>query len=145
MAEALPPLEQAIRIEPSKQLYRNNIAKVMIEMNHLDGAMQNLASVHPPAIANYNMGVLLHERKREQEAISYLVTAQQIDPAFQPAGALLAELSTPATPQSSGTQLATGNAPATSSITVSPEFKTMPAETAQRPVGYGPTMVAPVR
>ncbi|MEM8944684.1 MAG: tetratricopeptide repeat protein [Planctomycetota bacterium] len=154
VAQALPPLEQAIRLEPGKQLYRNNIAKVLIELNQLDGAMHHLATVHPPAVAQYNMGVLLHQRNRDQEAASYLTAAAQTDPSLQAAVALLGEIS------GGGAQLAQG-VPAQSggvmpvqasspyqtpnAMAVSPEFQTVPAETAQRPVGYNPGMVPPVR
>lgn len=154
VAEALPPLEQAIRLEPSKQLYRNNIAKVLIELNQLESASQHLSAVHPPAIAQYNMGVLLHQRNRDQEAISYLTAATQLDPSLTAAGTLLAQLS------AGGSQLAQGaptpnnsvlptpgtpTYPSRGTLSASPSYQTVPAETANMPVGYSPNLQAPVR
>ncbi len=155
VAEALPPLEQAIRLEPGKQLYRNNIAKVLIELNQLDGALQNLSAVHPPAVAQYNMGVLLHQRGRDQEAVSYLAAATQADPTLTAAQTLMAQL-TSAAPQFAQSAAPTTNQhvlptppttpyPTIGNLAVSPEFKTVPAETANRPVGYAPSLAAPVR
>ena len=159
VAEALPPLEQAIRLEPAKQLYRNNIAKVLIELNQLDGALYHLSAAHPPAVAQYNMGVLLHQRGRDQEAASYLTAALQTDPSLTSAQSLMAQLT-------AGTQQFAQTAPpnnrpvissqvlptppstpypAAGSVSVSPQFKTVPAQTAQRPVGYAPNLAAPVR
>jgi tetratricopeptide (TPR) repeat protein len=91
-------LEQAIRLDPRKALYRNNAAKVLVELNQLDQATSHLAAVHPPAIAHYNMGVLLSDRGRDPEASHYLSKALALDPAMEPARELLAlkALSAPA-------------------------------------------------
>lgn len=159
VAEALPPLEQAIRIEPAKQLYRNNIAKVLIELNQLDGALYHLSAAHPPAVAQYNMGVLLHQRGRDQEAASYLTAALQTDPSLTSAQSLMAQLTAGTqqfaqaappinSPVMNGQVLPTPPStpyPAAGSVSASPQFKTVPAQTAQRPVGYAPNLAAPVR
>ena len=156
--EALAPLEQAIRLEPSKQLYRNNIAKVLIELNQVNGALQHLAAVHQPAVAQYNLGVLLHQRGRDNEAVHFLAAARQTDPSLAAADSLLAEL-TGATqqvamqpvPQTNDHILPTPRTapgqvyPTTSAVTASPAFQTVPAETARVPVGYTPTTMPPVR
>lgn len=92
LAEALPPLEQAIRLEPSKQLYRNNIATIFTELNHLNAALKHLGAVHSPAAAQYNMGVLLHQRDRNNEAIQYLSAALRTDPSLSVAQVLLTQL-----------------------------------------------------
>jgi len=161
--EALAPLQQAVQAAPEKALYRNNLAKVLIEMNDLNGAMQQLTAVHPPAVAQYNMGYLLHERNRDQEAAQYLAAAAQTDPNLGAAGTLLAEVTgrtqqvaqlapgqrAPAsndhilpTPQTSPGQ----PYPSTGVVSsVSPSFQTVPAETAQVPVDRSPTLLPPVR
>ena len=161
--EALPPLEQAIRLDASKQLYRNNIAKVLIERNDINGALQHLAAVHPPAVAQYNLGVLLHQRGRDGEAVQFLAAAKRTDPTMAAADSLLTELmgvsqqaAQPQVAQSRTTQpndhilptprTAPGQVyPSTGAVSVSPPFKTVPAETARVPVGYTPSSLPPVR
>ena len=88
-------LEQAIKLEPSKPLYRNNLAKILVEMNRLDQATHHLAAVHAPAVGNYNMAVLLNERGRIAESMNYLNAALAIDPQMEPAQALLAQHKAP--------------------------------------------------
>ena len=90
---SLALLERATALQPGKQLYRNNVAKVLVEMNRLDDAITQLAAVYPPAVAHYNLGVMLNQRGRTQEAVHCLSIATQIDPQMQPARTLLAQLS----------------------------------------------------
>jgi tetratricopeptide (TPR) repeat protein len=97
LAGAGQTLEQAIRLEPGKALYRNNVAKVLVELNQLDQATAHLVAVHPPAVAHYNMGVLLSERGRQGEAVDYLTTAIAIDPNMEPARTMLAGMTPPPT------------------------------------------------
>ncbi|MBA4104912.1 MAG: hypothetical protein C0485_04060 [Pirellula sp.] len=88
-------LDQAIRIEPRKALYRNNAAKVLVEMNQMKPAMDHLAAVHTPAVANYNMAVLLNDRGLGDEAVPFLWQAISLDPTIQPAHEMLAQLTAP--------------------------------------------------
>lgn len=97
LASAAQVLEKAVQLDPHNTLYRNNIAKVMVEMNLTDQAVAHLSAVHPPAVAYYNMGVLLSQRGRHAEATRYLLTATAIDPAMGPAEQMLAALGVPAT------------------------------------------------
>lgn len=83
-------LDQCVRLDPKKALYRNNIAKVLIEMNMTDHALGHLAAVNPPAVAQYNLGYLLNERGRKAEAAQHLTIAANLDPKMQPARDLLA-------------------------------------------------------
>ena len=85
-------LEQAVRLQPDKPLYRNNIAKVLTELKRSDEALVHLAVVHSPAVAHYNLGVLLAQRGRTEEATRYLALAEEIDPAMQEARSLLDQL-----------------------------------------------------
>lgn len=150
-------LDRAIRLEPAKPLYRNNIAKVLIEMNRIDEAVTHLAAVHPPAIAQYNMGVLLAERGRKADAVGFLTAAVHIDAQLQPASAMLAQLQgesagiakddgilpTPMTaPVASN---GAGGYPSTGMTSNRPLPMTFPAETAQVPVGNSPLTLPPVR
>lgn len=203
---SLELLEHAVQLQPNKKLYRNNIAKVLMELNRLDEALTHLAVVHPPAIAHYNLGVLLAQRGRTAEASHYLSIATDIDPQMQPAQALLAQLgqapahlaqraatgeavsasSTPAESTSPATASAMGNspyapstydsilptpyAPATSYVPANmpnggaatgtppaypstgvspvvsmPQPQSLPATTAELPVGNAPYLLPPVR
>lgn len=154
LADALPPLEQAIRLQPAKQLYRNNIAKVLAELNRVDVAVQHLAAVHPPAIAQYNMGVLLHQRGRDVEAIRFLTAATQADPNLAAAQTLLAQLTggsqqvvqrAPSTYDHVLPTPRTTPYPSTRSVSASPAYQTVPAETAHMPFGRSPVLLPPAR
>lgn len=159
-------LEKATHMMPDKALYRNNLAKVLIEMNYLDHALANLQFVHDPAIANYNMAVLLNECGRGAEAQPFALAATRLDPQLKAAQSLLAEL--PAPPQSRQAPaqyaqrpprdndhvLPTPNTPAaaagarypsTGISSAAPVYQNFPAETAQVPYGYSPASLPPVR
>jgi Tfp pilus assembly protein PilF len=92
MPEAERALARAVQLEPAKALYRNNIAKVQVEMNRMDAACGHLAAVYPPAVVNYNMGVLLYQRGRAAESERFLAAALAMDPSMEPARTLLSEL-----------------------------------------------------
>jgi Tfp pilus assembly protein PilF len=92
LAGAERALARAVQLEPAKPLYRNNMAKVQIELNHMDAAMSHLAAVYPPPVVNYNMGVLLYQRGRSAESERFLTAALSADPRMEPARALLAEM-----------------------------------------------------
>ena len=145
-------LEKAIKIQPEKKLYRNNIAKVLVEMNHLDAAVSHLSAVHSPAIAHYNMGFLLQQRGRTSEAREYLMSSMKLDPQFGPAHTLIAQLGGAAgqlphqrmasndhilpTPMAAPTQYGGAAYPATG---VSPITRVpVPVETARAPMGSVP-------
>ena len=96
LATAHRMLEQSVRLEPRKALYRNNAAKVLVEMNQVQPAMVHLAAVHTPAVANYNMAILLNDRGRGAEAVPFLAHAVSLDPTMQPAHEMLAHLTAPA-------------------------------------------------
>ncbi len=89
---SLQLLDKAVRMRPDKELYRNNIAKVWIEKNRLDLASKHMQAVYEPAVANYNMAVLLHQRGRSAEAVPYLNLALAGNPQLENAKALLASI-----------------------------------------------------
>ncbi len=152
-------LNQASLIQPQKKLYRNNFAKVLVEMNRIDEAISQLSAVHPPAIAQYNVGVLLNERGRTGEAVRFLTAATHIDPQLLEASTLLAQikgganqlaqtpdpvandgiLPTPPTAQTAGLPYPKTNAPS------QPAYQAIPAETAQVPASEMPVLLPPVR
>jgi tetratricopeptide (TPR) repeat protein len=162
MEAAVAPLEQAVRLEPSKQLYRNNIAKVLTELNQIQKAVQHLSAVHPAAVAQYNMGVLLHQRGRNEEAVQFLTMATQADPNLAVAQNLLVELtgggqqfaadpSAPTSVAASSAVLPTPRIlpgqpyPSTQTPDAYPNFQTVPAETAQAPLNRSPVLLPGVQ
>ncbi len=165
LSESLHFLEQAIRIQPDKQLYRNNIAKVSIELNRLDEAVAHLAAVYPPAIAQFNMGVLLQQRGRSDEAAHFLTAATRADPQLQVAQTLLTQITAkptqlarreiPSTRTASNddilpTPLAAPSDtglpyPRTGALAPVPVARVVPTETARTPVGNAPILLPPVR
>jgi tetratricopeptide (TPR) repeat protein len=92
MQKSYELLSQAVKMRPEKQLYRNNIAKVLIEMNQLDQAAMQLAAVYDPAVANYNMAALLQERGRTAEAVPFLHKALAANPQFAEAHTMLTNI-----------------------------------------------------
>ena len=150
-------LDRATRIDPAKPLYRNNIAKVLIEMNRIDDAVSQLAVVHNPAVVQYNMGVMLQERGRTQEAVGFLTAATHIDSNLQPASLLLSQiqgtqpgqleddgiLPTPMT--APATVANTGGYPSTGMTQQGPVPVSFPGSTAQVPVHNSPQNLPPVR
>lgn len=149
-------LDQAVRIEPRKALYRNNAAKVLVEMNQVKPAMDHLVAVHTPAVANYNMAVLLNERGRGDEAIPFLWQAISLDSTIQPAHEMLAELTAPMMRQGEHSIVAqqpsiTTPANANDSILPTPEaVATVPSEpwiapaSATQSSGSTPVLLPPV-
>ncbi|MCG8450786.1 MAG: tetratricopeptide repeat protein [Pirellulales bacterium] len=152
-------LEAAIKLQPKKQLYRNNIAKVLIEMNQINPALAHLSAVHSPAVAQYNIGVLLHQRGRNDEATHFLATAAQMDPQLVAANTILAQIKgstnqvvqrTPATndhilptPMTRPDHSAGMPYPSTG---VSPVSRVaVPAETARAPLSNSPILLPAVR
>lgn len=85
-------LEQAVSLDPQKALYRNNLAKVLVELNFLDHAVAHQTAVHGPAAGQYNVGVLLMQRGRTDEAKRFVSTAARLDPQLEAATTLLSQL-----------------------------------------------------
>jgi len=158
LAESAELLHQATLLHPQKKLYRNNFAKVLIEMNRFEEAVSQLAIVHGPAIAQYNMGVLLKERGRTDEAVGFLTAATKLDPQLQEASSLLAQLQGVAeestkvavdnsilpTPMPTSAPVGGQRYP-TTSAPAHPVYQTMPAETAKAVVGETPISLPAVR
>ena len=62
-----------MRATPNSQLYRNNLAALLVESNRPDDAVTILSEAYGPAVAHYNVGYLLHTaiqklRTRMQDA-----------------------------------------------------------------------------
>ena len=92
LEQSVQTLEQAAYLQPSEARYRNNVATVLVELRQDQRALAHLSAVHAPAEANYNLGQLLVERNRPQDAAKYFQAALGIDPAMQPAQRCLPNL-----------------------------------------------------
>ena len=75
-------LGKAAQLQPDKALYRNNLACVLVDQHRLDDALVHLRAVNTDAIANYNLGILLAQRKQDVVAQTYFQRALQLNPSF---------------------------------------------------------------
>ena len=91
-AEAITYLQNAIRLNPDSLMYRNNLAAILVESNRSQEAVSTLAKSYGPAVANYNVGYLLNQHGKSQEATAYFVEALEINPSLMPARQLLEQL-----------------------------------------------------
>ena len=80
--EAIRAMNQAVALDPRRDLYRNNLAVFLVEAGQPRQALAHLQAVHPPAVAHYSLGHLLQQRGRSVEALEYFRTAHQQDPGF---------------------------------------------------------------
>lgn len=88
--QAAAALTRAVQLNPTEQLYRNNLAHVLVELDRLPEAFRHLKAVHGEAIAYYNLGYLLNKLGRRRPAAKHLQLALQKDPTLDQAGSLLA-------------------------------------------------------
>jgi len=127
--QAAEALEQAVRLAPEGKRYRNNLASVLVELDRSDEALAELTAAHGPAIAHYNLGVLLEQRGHSEPASRQFAEALRYDPRMKAARDRLARL------RASGPQAnrvsALAGVPAT---TVRP----VPRPRVQPPVTVGP-------
>lgn len=79
LQEAAQSLERAVQLEPNNPRYRNNIAKVLVEMGYPEPAFAHLAEAHGEAVAHYNVGCLLYERGDREGALEHFATAYEMD------------------------------------------------------------------
>ena len=94
---ALSALRRAIQLQPTCKRYRNNIATILVKLGQPDEALAHLAAVHPPDVAHYNAGYLLHRSGHRGSAIQYFTQALQHNPTMAPARQMLAQLGGPQT------------------------------------------------
>ncbi len=104
-------VEQAVQLQPQKALYRNNAATVLIELRQDQRALGHLVAVHGPAEANYNLGQLLVQRGRADEATPFFQAAVEQNPQMQSAHVALADLQGKQAPQPSAAPSAPAAAP----------------------------------
>lgn len=91
--ESIEELKKAIDLEPTKPLYRNNLAKILVELDRADEAYKILAPVHGEATAHYNIGYMLNTRGLKAQALEHFRIAAKLDPNLKRAQQWVAILS----------------------------------------------------
>jgi tetratricopeptide (TPR) repeat protein len=89
-------LQKAVRLAPEEPLYRNNLATVLIELGNTEAAFRHLAAAHGRATAHYNLGYLLYQRDKPQQAAEQFRLALREEPSLDAARQWLAKLQGPA-------------------------------------------------
>lgn len=125
LSESAQVLEQAIALRGDKPLYRNNIAKVLIELGEVERAKGHLVAAHGPAAGNFNLGQLLAASGKTRQAAIALEQAIASDPNFAPAKAALAKIQ-PAAPQNSAPFVAAEQATQTQQVAARQSLPTLP-------------------
>lgn len=96
LQEASQSLERAVKLAPDKTLYRNNLAKVLVELGYNEPALAHLTVAHGEAVAHYNLGCMLYERGQAEASLEHFATAyeknQQLTSAYDWAVAVQNEL-----------------------------------------------------
>lgn len=78
--EAIAAFERAVQLQPKRQLYRNNLAVVLVQSDALDAAMGHLLAVYTEAEACYKLGYLLQKKGDTELALEYFGRALQLNP-----------------------------------------------------------------
>jgi Tfp pilus assembly protein PilF len=101
LGEAARCFASAVELQPDKPLYRNNMAIVLVGMHRHNEALAQLTAVHGPAVAHYNLAILLHRKGMDQEAQYHFAQAAQIDPSLVSARQWAERLSPSSRPEES--------------------------------------------
>lgn len=91
-ARARESLSKAVALTPTSKLYRNNMATVLVNSRQYNEAYEQLAAVHTPAIAQYNVGILANRRGDKTEAMSRFQQAASLDPNLAQARSMIDKL-----------------------------------------------------
>lgn len=83
---------RAIEIEPRNPLYASNLARILVAKGEPQGAMAALEQVYDPAIANYNLGVLLNKNGQSEAALARFHRAAELNPNLSQARTMVARL-----------------------------------------------------
>ena len=78
--KAVARLQQAVKLQPAKTLYRNNLATVLVEIGDPQNAYAHLAAVHPADVAHYNVGYLLAQSNQPNGAAQHFDAALKANP-----------------------------------------------------------------
>lgn len=75
-------LAKATKLQPDKQLYRNNLAMVLVVMHQPQEAYHQLAAIETPAVAHFNLATILHRAGDDQNAAYHFAEASKADPSW---------------------------------------------------------------
>ena len=89
---ALDAFSRAISLRPRHALYRNNIAQLLLQSGRSGEAFGHLATVYPEATAHYNIGYLLYQQNRPEEARQAFAMARRMNPQLAPAQQMLTQV-----------------------------------------------------
>lgn len=95
-AESIEIFSKAIALRPHETRLRNNIAEVLVKAGRSQEAFDHLRVVHSVAESHFNLALLLRRNGELGPARQQLVAALQVDPNFDAANDVLAELGGPA-------------------------------------------------
>lgn len=91
-AEGLEKLAKAVELAPSEPRYRNNIAHVLTGEGRIEDALEHLRTVYSDPESHYNVAHWLESAGNADAALSHYVRASQLDPNFQQAHVMVAQL-----------------------------------------------------
>ncbi len=83
--KAYRALEEAIRLEPTRSVYRNNMATVLVQLGRNKEAFTHLRAINDEPTAFYNLGYLLQEHGQTEEAIRHFRIAVKKKPTLHEA------------------------------------------------------------
>ncbi len=78
--EAIAAFERAVQLQPKRQLYRNNLAVVLVQHGSLEPALEQLLAVYTEPEAYYKLGYLLQKKGEQELALEYFGRALQLNP-----------------------------------------------------------------
>lgn len=99
LAAAKESYQKAVNLKPKEASHRSALAGVFLDEGREKEALNELANVESPAMANYRLAYLYFSRQNVPQAQTYLGNALRIDPNLQPARDMMAQLN-------GGTQIA---------------------------------------
>lgn len=97
--EALFELRTAAQLDANRKLYRNNLATVLVADGQINEAWRELHTVHPPAVAHFNLGFLLYHTGKKEEARQQFELAHAADARLTVARQMLEKLDAERRPQ----------------------------------------------
>lgn len=89
LGEAISCEQQAVKLQATDPQYRSSLAKFLIDAGRTDEAVQNLAAVHGEAMAHFQVGCLLDEKRSTDLARQHVQRALTLNPGLTPARQLL--------------------------------------------------------
>ena len=127
--ESAKLLTKATQLQPDKQLYRNNLAMVLVVMHRPEEAYRQLVAIEAPAVAHFNLAALLHRAGDDQAAAFHFAQASKEDPNWAQAREWAGRLGAP------------GAAGAASGVAIANDARVAPPEPRPDPASV-PIMVA---